>query len=391
MAVNILQKPDEPVLARKRQRWTVQTISFTRLEQYRVEMVFEQEDDLPDVVISQIPNSVNVSYFEPSEIIDALLSHKLPIVRVDTDNDSYRLISAKIREVWFVSNEERENITDISFYALKAGVGHNLQQLDFNSYFSNKMLAFTGNGMKVTKESWQYVSFLWVAQSDAVFRVEGIVYYDDGSSRRYTAYYSELSPGNPFSNFILSARNALKVIDCSYASLGLANYDVSGKTIVQFGIEVRVGAFRTEPYLFTLVDKPVRQSFLFANSAGGWSVLHCFGNFEEESSFDYKNTEVNVPLNNLPGSIQFKNFDASERQAFTISTGFLKKGGKGMQHAKEFLKSRYRYVINESGDFVPIVLQNATYKTDQSQPGLLAIQFAYQYAFANQLYDSFDL
>ncbi|UZR93129.1 hypothetical protein [Chondrinema litorale] len=381
MAVSIVSQPVQPVLARKRQLWEIQSTSYSALDRYRVEIVFEQPDLLPDIVLTQTPNADGKTFFELSQVLDSLLAHGLPaegVPAISNDAESYTMLNAIMREKWFDEGEQQSD-SPFSFACLKAGLGHNLQQFDFNSYFADKFLCFTSNGMKVTKNSQQYLSFLWLANSSVTAQLSVTGSYDDGTTFSYNLTEFDFVAGSP-----------LKIIPCSYVDLALAtNAEVADKNIDSFSPVISVDGTTTQNVHFNLSSKKIRKSFLFANSAGGWSVLHCFGNFEEESSFTYENAEINVPVGNLPNASQFQTFESIEQLSFKTSTGYL--SSIEMLHAREFLKSRFRYEIrkNAAGEisFTPIILKKAAYKTDSSEPGLLAVQFSYDFAFSNKLYD----
>mgnify|MGYP001045993231 CR=1 FL=1 len=380
MAVSIITQPQEPVLARKRQQWQVRSTGHGALDRYRVELVLPQAGLLPDIVITQVPDSNDDTFFELSGALDALLAHKLPNATLVSDEDeALQTMDADLIERWN-DGAEQSATTNIPFEAIKAGLGHRAQAFDFHTHFGTRFLAFTGNGMKVTKDTEQFLSFVLLQAAIPVKAVVDVS-YDDGSTANYEQFDIDFAVGT-----------LMKHIPCSYTALEMATKaEVIGKEILSYSVKLEgygTGAgFTTEAFAFTLVNKKARKSFLFANSAGGWSVLHCFGNFEQNSAIKMETAEVNVPLGNPADFAQFKNFSNKAQENHTASTGYIKKGSDDTRHCKEFLLSRYRYEISAAGEYLPIVIKDTDYMTDKSQLGLIALRFGYSYAFENEVFD----
>jgi hypothetical protein len=379
---SIITQPQEPVLARKRQKWVLESPNAPAGGNYRLEFVFPQAGNLPDIVLIQVPDDVLRSEFELSEILDALLAHSLPDATLVSDDAlAHKTINATLtNRHTFAGVEQVISTVNISFEAIKAGLGHRAQAFDFHTHFGTRFLAFTGNGMKVTKDTEQFLSFV-LLQAAIPVKVVVEVTYDDATTANYEQFDIDFAVGTP-----------MKHIPCSYTALEMATKaEVIGKEILSYTVKLEgygTGAgFITEAFAFTLVNRKARKSFLFANSAGGWSVLHCFGNFEKESAFKMETAEVNVPLDNTADFAQFNNFSAKVRDNFKVSTGYIQKGSDEVRHCNEFLLSRYRYEISAAGEYLPIVLEDTNYMNDKSQLGLIALRFGYSYAFENEVFD----
>lgn len=385
MAVSIVSRPGTPVQARTRQQWAVRSTGHGTLDRYRVEFVLPQSDGLPDIVITQVPGADGMTYFELSDVLDALLGHTLPNrYRYSTDRGAYKTIRSSIVERWSESPDGRAQemtaSTPVEIKAIKGGTGHRARPFDFNGYFKDRFLAFTGNGMKVTKDTALYLCFLFTDDMDTDgLAVEVGTRYDDGTA---TTRSVPVPVPSAFSGKMM-------LLTASYENLGLSDGERPGNMMTGYGVRLKVAGtgFDMQYFNVELTDRKVRKSFLFANSAGGWSILNCFGNYEEEGSFQMEKVEVNVPIDNGPSFAQYRNFTVKGTDDLKVSTGHLEKGSDEVRHCREFLLSRYRYEIAPGGAFTPIVLNSPKFVRDRSGIGLLALQFTYSYAFDNGLYD----
>ncbi len=374
-------KPTEPVLTRKRQELTIQTASaaLATADWYQLYLEVPQTG-LDDAVYYKTPNASDDATFQIDELLDSQLDYQLPafdLSGVVEDNSVLKLITVTVAERYFegteIGNDYSENI-----WALKAGLGHRLNAYDFHADFiaGNRFLAFTGRGQRVNKETPLFLSFYTENGGSVFFKVRATVTYANGSTQTQVTNYEDLAPPRPKQVFIIAS---------GFEQLGL-----SALAPTQTPVSVSITLLNnsdipiSEVFSYKLQTHKAKRSFLFANSAGGWSTLCCFGNATVEAEVERETVERNLAANHMVADRQFRSLPKPASHNQLVETSYLTEAER--LHTLELFRSPEIYEIG-SASFLPIRLTSSSIKLSDTYEQLYSSRIEYEDAFVSKVYD----
>lgn len=341
--------------------------------------------------LRRTPNANGDVFFDVSDTLNHFLEYQLPefapdSVAVVKDEGILKKIAGAYRRYYSVDGEVTDQVAvEVDLYALKAGFGQRMYGYDFHADFvtpssGKRFLAFTGRSQKVRKDTHSFLSVVLPTTANFDLVVVAKLLYSDGTNSTHNVISFQYAPTlkeNDYEAYRFPA---------GYNQLSLFALATSGKEVEKYELQIEIDeVVASESFRYELTDKKAVRQFLFANSAGGWSSLVCYG--EEETDFEGETEKYETEPDGflLRQSAQYKTRKFGGREKMKVAAGYGTE--KERMHFLEFLKSDAIYEV--TGDaYLPIVLNKRELRLRNTLPNPISPVVEYDYAFDVDKYDN---
>lgn len=324
--------------------------------------------------------------FDIQTILDGKLFYQIPSLKTNDIQVCTNLtIPFKVRSFIEKDNVIVAGTESISTaqYCIKAGLKADdyagWKDAFFTNYFDEHLPFLTNqqNDKEVSRSQPEYLYFLVnFLPKPTTLKLRIALYFSDGTTETITS--KTLNGVIQYSVYLTPT---------GFTSLGLSDYETDIKKIVSYEVwlnnqdDNRISEKRS----YLLDDRYQRnvRYLLFSNSLGGYDSLRCLGVGVETLKVTRQLGERELDANYLPSASEIFISGVSGRKELNVNTGFL--DADNTEYLTELILSEDVYVYTKDG-FIPIVLADDSYISNQDNVDLASRIFTFLYAKSDIAY-----